>query len=223
MNTKEVKVTNTGINGTSISMLRGKSLPVNTTKTLKELDINYDEFLENYHNPFSTIKDLERKGILEVEIVSNKLIVVYGPMFSGKSTKVLELLDNRPTISFRTSFSEGIVGSNITEFIISDPYEILVNAEKDFIVYIEGIHLHDPGTFKIVLNKLIKDGYEVVCSGIDTSWQGKKFLSTDYAISIGIAVKCVAKCYICGKDAEYTSYQDNIYEPKCQEHFEWKL
>ena len=85
----------------------------------------------------------------------------------------------------------------------------------------------------VACTTLYKLGYDVIVASIDLSFEGKPFDEVKeimpYCTRI---VKCKAVCPVCGEDARYTYRKtddkseilvgaDDIYEPRCQLHFDY--
>tara|TARA_B100000035_G_C20972968_1_gene541886 strand:- start:722 stop:1291 length:570 start_codon:yes stop_codon:yes gene_type:complete len=81
---------------------------------------------------------------------------------------------------------------------------------------------------------LFKRGYDVIIASIDLSFKGEPFEEVMSIMPYCTKIeKCTAVCPICGEDARYTTKKetkekgltliqvggDELYEPRCQEHY----
>ena len=177
--------------------------------------------------------------------VNPDLIVFTGPMFSSKTTKLLDALDRatyqkKNVILFKASMDnrystsavcthsgvrmDGITidsGSSLLEFL-SRSDEIYDTVAVDEAFMIEGI--------SDVLVWLFKKGVNVYVSSLTLSYSTTVFdeMSTLLPWATQIEV-CSAVCTTCGRDAFYTHKKqddgkvisvggDDMYEPRCWSH-----
>ena len=174
------------------------------------------------------------------------LILYTGPMFSSKTTKLLMQADKKhyqkkKVIAFKSQmddrYSEGeIVTHNfnrLSAHLVNSGDEIIKkvsNHEVDCVI-IDELFLIE-GSAQACL-QLFKKGYDVIMASIDLSFKGEPFDEVQaimpYCTRI---IKCKAVCPVCGDDARYTYRKiddnseilvgaDDIYEPRCQMHYEF--
>ena len=178
-----------------------------------------------------------------------EMILYTGPMFSSKTTKLLMQADKRyyqkkKVIAFKSSMDDRystkgeIVSHNlgkIPAYLVDKGAEIIetiANCKEEIdCVIIDELFLIDGGASACL--ELYKKGYDVIIASIDLNFAGNPFEEVKeimpYCTRI---VKCKAVCPICGDDARYTHRKtddkseilvgaDDIYEPRCQLHFNY--
>lgn len=155
-----------------------------------------------------------------------KLVVVTGPMFSGKSTELLRLIE-RETISKRKfkvfnsdldkRYGENIIathsGKKLNVFQVKNSEEILKECNNSLnSIFIDEIQFFDSKIIEII-NQLNLNGINVFCAGLNMTSEGKPFPFSDGKDNISnlicIADKVIrlyAVCNYCGEDANRTLY-----------------
>ncbi len=156
-------------------------------------------------------------------MAKNEFIIFVGPMFGGKTTKLLSAVDRykyqkRDIFAFKPQVDqryakEKIVthwGGKLRADLVSDATEILESLvlngvslqDQPVIAVDEAFMLKDAGT---VLPKLFKDGATVIASTLQISSDGTAYPEVagfmPYATKVEV---CPAVCTICGADAHYT-------------------
>ena len=156
-------------------------------------------------------------------MAKNEFIIFVGPMFGGKTTKLLSAVDRykyqkRDIFAFKPQVDqryakEKIVthwGGKLRADLVSDATEILESLAlngiglqgQPVIAVDEAFMLKDAGT---VLPKLFKDGATVIASTLQISSDGTAYPEVagfmPYATKVEV---CPAVCTICGADAHYT-------------------
>ncbi len=156
-------------------------------------------------------------------MAKNEFIIFVGPMFGGKTTKLLSAVDRykyqkRDIFAFKPQVDqryakEKIVthwGGKLRADLVSDATEILESLAlngiglqgQPVIAVDEAFMLKDAGT---VLPKLFKAGATVIASTLQISSDGTAYPEVagfmPYATKVEV---CPAVCTICGADAHYT-------------------
>jgi thymidine kinase len=153
-------------------------------------------------------------------ILSNKgfVEVICGPMFSGKTTKLIEkikflesyninFLVFKPVIDDRYSLKEELITHNLItfpSFLIKKSEEILSFVQKNSqtnTIFIDEAQFFDFNIEKI-LNDLSYQGINIIVSGLELDFCGRPFGSMPYLLSIADKVtKLKSLCVICKKEA----------------------
>lgn len=156
-------------------------------------------------------------------MAKNEFIVFVGPMFGGKTTKLLSAVDRykyqkrdifafKPQVDQRYAKQKIVThwGGKLKADLVSDATEILealtlngVDLRSQPVVAVdEAFMLKDAGT---VLPSLFKAGATVIASTLQISSDGTAFPEVagfmPYATKVEV---CPAVCTICGADAHYT-------------------
>lgn len=144
-----------------------------------------------------------------------RLKIFYGPMYSGKSAYMIKDIFNninsqklvfkpmRDVRSEKLYTREGLVFNAIA---IEDAEEIR-SYVKDWVrmVYIDELNFFG-GNIVDVVRDLIKDGIDVVVSGLDKDFALEWFDHTRELIKMAdVSIKLKAKCTICGETSPYTA------------------
>ncbi|MGM0640810.1 MAG: thymidine kinase [Thermotogota bacterium] len=146
---------------------------------------------------------------------SGRLVVIVGPMFSGKTSELLSyveiydlgkkkfkafkpLIDNRYEDTFIVSHNK----SKVNATPISKPEEILKNIEGDEkAIFLDEIQFMNEDLKDIVVD-LRNKGVDIYCSGLDLTFKNNIFPTTSVLMSYADEViKKKAVCHECG---EYT-------------------
>ncbi|TVY12149.1 thymidine kinase [Candidatus Phytoplasma pini] len=153
---------------------------------------------------------LKKEGFIEV---------ICGPMFSGKTTKLIEkvrllifsnfkFLVLKPEIDNRYSSKEELVTHNsktIPCLMIKKSKDIFNFIEKDtsFLI-IDEIQFFDK-EIESILNHLSYKGLNIIVAGLELDFCGRPFGSMKYLLSIADEVlKLKSSCAICHKEANRT-------------------
>jgi thymidine kinase len=175
----------------------------------------------------------------------NGVIYVFtGPMFSSKTTELLEQYrDYRKTwkcqlfsSSLDTRYGNGKVithdGDSEEAFQVSDVSEIEKNLDSSTrCIFIDEIHLIK-GEMADFCKRMADDGRIVFVSGLDLDYKGEPFPEmVNIMADADVIVKKHGKCAVCGLPSRY-SYRkapeggkllvggNDIYEPRCRNCFE---
>jgi thymidine kinase len=173
------------------------------------------------------------------------LTVFVGPMFSGKTTKLLSALERfkfqrkaivvfKPAMDDRYSEEEIVSHSGWRHAAVtvkegSDILEVLSNqdAPPDVVAVDEAFMV--PGIAEVLV-WLFKSGISVVVSTLDLSFSAKPFHEVEKLLPWATHIeKCAAVCTECGRDAFYThkkqiTNEENeiggaeLYESRCFRH-----
>jgi thymidine kinase len=163
-----------------------------------------------------------------------KLKMYVGPMFSGKSTKLIQQIERykfakkniicfKPTLDNRYT-SEGYI---VTHSDIHVPC-FLVNSDKDIIRLYDEVASSDKidavavdeafmieGISDVCLDLLYNKKIDVLISSIDMSASLKSFDEISRLMSHATHIKkCKAVCTVCGDDASYTTRKQTVDSKK---------
>ncbi len=153
-------------------------------------------------------------------------VLYTGPMFSSKTTKLLERIDRskyqkknsvsfKPNLDNRYTIENQIVTHNdihlgcINVNCGEDILNIVAGNQPIDIIAIDELFMI-PGGAKACI-ELFKKGYDVYVSSIELDYLGKPFEEVKeimpYCTQI---VKCKAVCTVCQSDARYTAKKENF-------------
>lgn len=174
------------------------------------------------------------------------LTVYCGPMFSGKTTRLLSDLDRfklqrkdcaafKPAVDVRYGMGDIVShsGWKVPAFVVkegSDMLAVLAAADKlPSVVAVDEAFMIDG--VADVLVWLYRSGITVIVSTLDMSYSCKPFREVEKLLPWATRVeKCVAVCVECGQDARYTHKKvvsdeaeievggGELYEPRCFSH-----
>lgn len=182
------------------------------------------------------------------EFSQNRVEVICGPMFAGKTEELLRRLNRfkyakipflvfKPKLDTRSKnelFSR--CGSKIDSFEIHQANEIfeIVNNNKNVkVIAIDEVQFFDKELIDVI-NQLSKEGYHIILSGLDKDSWGKPFGIMPNLLCIADTVnKLTALCSVCGEQANFTQRLNNksnnkeliligdseSYEARCRKHF----
>ncbi len=142
-----------------------------------------------------------------------KLIVFYGPMFSGKSNHLIETIDHsnkkklifKPKLDTRSINIRSRTGKELPTINIDNSFEIL-NFIDDKIkeVYIDEINFFDDNLINVV-NDLLENYIDVYVSGLDRDYKQDQFNITRELIDMSdFPVQLYARCHKCFKPSIYS-------------------
>jgi len=144
------------------------------------------------------------------------ITIITGPMFSGKSREVFNILDRcyykkktfvvfKPKLDTRLDnviFTRN--GKTINAINISNSEEILNYLEGIDLVVIDEVQFLDLGIVEIV-RKLVFMGKEVLLAGLDKDINGKPFGCIGDLLALADnVIKLKSVCHNCGKDATFS-------------------
>jgi len=158
------------------------------------------------------------------------LTIIYGPMFSGKSKKLIEELDDltehgqqkvqvfRPAPDKRTAAgkiaSQNKYGASFPAYEVGSAQEILKLVEPDTqIVAIDEVQFFDDGIVEVCLELMRK--MQVFVAGIPTNFRRKPYGSMPQILAIATkTVQLMAVCDVCHKrNATHTQRWVNSKPP----------
>jgi len=173
--------------------------------------------------------------------MNGSILVITGPMFSGKSTELLKLynrfkgkdicqlfsskLDNRYTDEEKVYTHDG--ESENAELVSSVDELIRRLSEDTRHIFIDEIHLIK-GDVSGLCMKLANQGRHIYVSGLDLDYMGKPFREISVLMAdADEVVKKSGTCSICGKASRYSYRTGNEkgrlvvgaadkYEPRCR-------
>lgn len=177
----------------------------------------------------------------------NPFLNVYvGPMFSGKTSRLLAELDRskyqhrrvmlfKPRVDNRFSADEVVShnGLKCKATVVETGADIIAAIkdadENPSVVAVDEAFMID-GVAEVLI-WLYRMGYTVLVSTLDMSSQGKPFAEVEKLLPWATHVeKCCAVCTVCGRDARYTHKKtvssrdeievggDEMYEARCFSH-----
>jgi thymidine kinase len=171
------------------------------------------------------------------------LTVIYGPMFAGKTSRIIQEVRRiqdvggkvqcfRPLRDTRNR-EPALVNHNgeMIPAVLYDTVDTLkrVISKKTRLVVFDEINMTPPG-FKEYCLELVSQGYRVAVSGLAYDYRGEEFPPTlELAKHADRVVELFAKC-ACGRDAKYTKRLvevegliapggSDMYSPVCEECF----
>ncbi len=161
-------------------------------------------------------------------INENWIQIITGPMFSGKTTEMLQTIKRYSYAGVKAvGFRNSVDTRNIEEFIesrngyklkaikVKNASEILDYVIKHhlkddtYIVAIDEVQFYD---FSIVdvIKQLAKMKFIVICTGLDLDYNGNPFGPMPQLLAIADDVlKLTAVCTVCGGPATKTFFLDN--------------
>jgi len=171
--------------------------------------------------------------------------LIYGCMFSGKTTRLIELYNNstcldgeklavKPLLDQR--YSPTKINSHGGLFLpghrISKADELFpICSDNVKEVYIDEVQFLGNNVHSVILGLMIQ-GIKVVSSGLDLDYLGQPFGPMPALIKIAREkIQLSAKCHVCGAPAQYT-YRNvssdelilvghtDMYEARCRQHWE---
>ncbi len=167
------------------------------------------------------IKNLKKQG--ETLKVGNEFVVFVGPMFGGKTTKLLSAVDRykhqkRDIFAFKPRIDQRYVkekivthwGGELEANLIADAngiWEFFANVsvsprEQPVIAVDEAFMLGDAGK---VLPALFRQGATIIVSTLQMSSDGTPYTEVQEFLPYATKVEvCPAVCTVCGDDAHYT-------------------
>jgi thymidine kinase len=171
------------------------------------------------------------------------LTVICGPMFAGKSTRLIEMAKELEPSScllikpaFDTRYHESRIVTHDGKFIdaisancIGEPVDTVENIFLDEVQFMMAPYFEEDVLVRV--REILGRGINVTVAGLDMDAQGQPFPIT--ASLLGMAdnvIKLKSKCILCGGSAHYTFKkvknlnrvelgETDIYEPRCGKHW----
>lgn len=178
---------------------------------------------------------------------SNPEFIVYtGSMFSGKTSRLLSLLDrykyqNKSILAFKPKIDDRYSVSEISSHSGWKFPAVCISNGADVLEYLSQLDTPPPQVIAVdeafmmpgiaeSLVWLYKNGFTVVVSSLEMSATGKPFPEIERMLVWATHIeKCTAVCTVCGKDAPYTHKKqtggdeievggEELYSPRCYAH-----
>lgn len=180
--------------------------------------------------------------------MANEFKIFVGPMFSGKSTHLINEIDKakyqkkswivfKPKIDNRSGKNKILShnGVSLPATEISDANEINnyvydENGCKEFNkIFCDELFMI-PNAYKVIVS-LYVDGFDICASSLDLSAKAKPYNDIVFLMAYATEIiKCHAYCSVCGEKAFFTNKKTNtdvefeigaeeLYEPMCLQHY----
>ena len=147
---------------------------------------------------------------------TGKLIVICGPMYSGKTSELLSFVEiynlgKKKFKAFKPIIDKRYENNYIVSHNQTKVEAISINNSKEILEYIEGdekavfideIQFIDEGLKDIVL-RLNDKSIDVFCCGLDLSFKNNSFSTT--AVIMSYADEVIKKKAVCHNCSEYTA------------------
>ena len=177
------------------------------------------------------------------------LETIVGAMFAGKTSELLKrilwakhqekkLLVIKPSIDNRYSQKLIMTHNDLSHECYS--MKNWIKANKDFkfkkknydIIFLDEIQFMDSKQTIANVEKILENGIDVVCAGLDQDSRGKPWETSSFLLGLSDKItKIYGFCNVCGLEATKTFRKvkggrrtqvgaANIYEPRCLKH--WK-
>lgn len=171
------------------------------------------------------------------------LIIIVGPMFSGKTTELIRLVERqaiagrrvvvvKPEIESRYSRTEVVSHTGLKWRAVLVPVgkpELIADVSRGYdVLGVDELHFFDPRVGE-VLNELANEK-TVIAAGLNLDYKGVPFEATVRAMAYADRViSLTAVCKVCGKPATRTQRLSDggerilvggaeIYEARCRKH-----
>ena len=177
------------------------------------------------------------------------LETIVGAMFAGKTSELLKrilwakhqkkkLLVIKPSIDNRYSQKLIMTHNDLSHECYAMKNWTKVNKDFKFkkknydIVFLDEIQFMDPKQTIANVEKILENGIDVVCAGLDQDSRGKPWETSSFLLGLSDKItKIYGFCNVCGLEATKTFRKikggrrtqvgaANIYEPRCLKH--WK-
>ena len=178
-----------------------------------------------------------------------KLETIVGAMFAGKTSELLKrilwakhqekkLLVIKPSIDNRYSQKLIMTHNDLSHECYAMKNWIKTNKDFKFkkknydIVFLDEIQFMDAKQTIANVEKILENGIDVVCAGLDQDSRGKPWETSSFLLGLSDKItKIYGFCNVCGLEATKTFRKikggrrtqvgaANIYEPRCLKH--WK-
>lgn len=170
--------------------------------------------------------------------------LIFGCMFSGKTTRLIELYGNssadpqeriavKPLMDtrFGGQHLQSHTGIQLPGHRISKPEEIYPLLHEGIQeIYIDEIQFFGEGIYQVLLDLTIQ-GKRIFAAGLDKDYLGNDFGPMPKLMQLAnTRIQLTARCEVCGKSARHTfrkAGSDNLilvghsdlYEARCTEHW----
>ncbi len=154
-------------------------------------------------------------------ILSGNLTLIVGPMYSGKTTELLSFVEIyklgkkkikvfKPSMDIRYGVEKVRAHSGIEEDAIplEDPEEILNIIDGDEkAIFIDEVQFLSVKVYDVA-KKLVDEGIDVFCAGLDMTYKQNPFDTTSKLLSLAnVVIKKRAVCFICGEHNATLSFK----------------
>jgi thymidine kinase len=157
-----------------------------------------------------------------------KLTVIVGPMFSGKTTHLLSMVEvyqrgKRPFVLFKHGIDDRYAATEVVSHKEVGHPAIVVNNSKQLLeyvrelevpvkaVFVDEVQFFEEALYNRAIFPLLKIGLNVFCSGLDLSFRNEPFQTVSVLLAhADEIVKCKSVCYDCGEYSGRVSF--NIQE-----------
>jgi len=173
-----------------------------------------------------------------------RLELVCGPMFAGKSTRLIALLqraqrENKTICAVKPARDTRYhrdrlmthAGTSIAATTVNDSAELPTAVGAAEVIGIDEVHFFDP-SIADVCRKLTRQGRHVIVCGVDLDQNGQPFATVAVLEAMADTVtRLTATCACCGKTARYTQRMidddaaivvggPEAYQPRCDRCFQ---
>ena len=177
------------------------------------------------------------------------LETIVGAMFAGKTSELLKrilwakhqnkkIIVIKPTIDNRYSNEKIITHNDLSHecFAMTDWGSVLKNFKFNKnnvdVVFLDEIQFMDMNDTISNVDKILNEGIDVVCAGLDQDSRGKPWETSSMLLGLSDKIiKIYGFCNVCGVEATKTYRKTeggertqvgaaNIYEPRCLKHWQ---
>ncbi|MBI04266.1 MAG: hypothetical protein CMI96_00435 [Pelagibacteraceae bacterium] len=177
------------------------------------------------------------------------LETIVGAMFAGKTSELLkrilwakhqnrQIIVIKPQIDDRYSETKIITHNDLSHECFAMKNWQHINSNFKFnnknvdIVFLDEIQFMDTDETIENIEKILNQGIDVVCSGLDQDSRGKPWETSSMVLGLSDKIiKIYGFCNVCGMEATKTYRKTtgggrtqvgaaNIYEPRCLKHWE---
>ncbi|AMW32692.1 thymidine kinase [Fervidobacterium islandicum] len=153
-----------------------------------------------------------------------KLTVITGPMYSGKTTELLNFAEiyeigRKKTLIFKPAIDTRYSADDVVTHkfhkmparVVKDTKELFeyyqTLKDKPDAVFIDEVHFFD-AELAVIVKKIALDGVDVYCAGLDMSYLWEPFETTAKLMALADEViKKKAVCEVCGEYKATLSYK----------------
>ncbi len=177
------------------------------------------------------------------------LETIVGAMFAGKTSELLKrilwakhqnkkIIVIKPSIDNRYTNEKIITHNNLSHdcFAMKNWDHVIKNfnleKNKFDVIFLDEIQFMDTAQTMENVEKILNNGVDVVCAGLDQDSRGKPWETSSMILGLSDKiVKIYGFCNVCGMEATKTFRKTeggqrtqvgaaNIYEPRCLKHWE---
>ena len=177
------------------------------------------------------------------------LETIVGAMFAGKTSELLKrilwaehqskkilvikpIIDNRYSEKYITTHNHLSHKCYAMQSWKQTNIDYTFNKENFDVVFLDEIQFMESKETIVNVEKILNEGIDVVCSGLDQDSRGKPWETSSFLLGLSDKInKIYGFCNVCGLEATktYRKIQGgertkvgaaNIYEPRCLKHWE---